>query len=221
VGTPVTNGPGYAARERDRFKDYAARLSLTPLASKADAGILQTLTLTAWGYKGATASGFVNSGPGQIGAVGEALDRTRYGVFAGLRDPRLVLGAEYDRSHDGRDVGANTIASPRTGGAVSGSLMSAFTVLRPFAFSNGTGKSPFAIVARYDRVKPSISSENIVTPLPTENAYHTIIGGVSYDVNPRVTFAADYQESLATNNELSSVPPAQSKGYFAHFSVSF
>jgi hypothetical protein len=217
----VMNGPGYAFRERDRFKDYAARLSLTPLAAKTDAGMLQSLTLTVWGYKGATASGFVNGGPGQVGAVGEALDRSRVGLFAGIRDPRLILGAEYGRSHDGRDVGANTVASPRTAGSVSGNLISAFTVLRPFAFTNATGKSPFAIVARYDRVHPSASSENLATPLPTDNAYHNLIGGVSYDVNPRVTFAADYQESLASNNGTSSAPPTQFKGYFAHFSVAF
>jgi hypothetical protein len=28
----VTNGPGYTSRETDRFKDYAARLSITPWA---------------------------------------------------------------------------------------------------------------------------------------------------------------------------------------------
>ncbi len=217
----VTNGPGYASRERDRFKDYAARVSLTPLASHADAGLLKSFTVTAWGYKGATASTFVNGGPGQVGAVGEALDRSRYGLFTGIRDPRLVLAAEYARSHDGKDVGANTVLSPRTAGSVSGRMLSAFTVLRPFAFTNATGTSPFAIIARYDHVKPTASSENLAAPLPTDNAYHTLIGGVSYDVNPRVTFAADYQESLASNNDLSSAPPSQSKGYFAHFSVSF
>ena len=221
IYTTVTNGPGYGSRERDRFKDYAARVSFTPFMAKADAGLLQTFTISPWVYKGATASGFVNSGTGQVGAVGEALDRTRYGIFTGIRDPRLVLGAEYDRSHDGKEFGANTVASPRTTGSVSGQLLSAFTVLRPFAFSNGTGKSPFAIVARYDQVKPTVSSENYATPPATDNSYHNIIAGVSYDVNPRVTFAADYQESLASNNDLSTAPPSQSKGYFAHFSVAF
>jgi hypothetical protein len=217
----LTNGPGYGSRERDRFKDYAARLSLTPFASNKDAGLLQTFTITPWIYKGATASGFVNGGTGQIGSVGEALDRTRYGLFTGIKDPRLVLAAEYGHSHDGKDVGSNTIASPRTAGSVTGRLLSAFTVVRPFAFSNGTGTSPFAIVARYDQVKPTVQSENLATPASTDNSYHTLIAGVSYDVNPRVTFAADYQESLASNNDLSNAPLSQSKGYFAHFSVAF
>jgi len=42
-----------------------------------------------------------------------------------------------------------------------------------------------------------------------------------YDVNQRAQFALDYQESLATNNDLSSAPPVQSKGYFLHFMVNF
>jgi hypothetical protein len=217
----VTNGSGYTSRENNRFKDYAVRFSFTPLASHTDAGLLQTFTISPWIYKGALASSFVNGGTGQVGAVGEALDRTRYGLFAGIKDPRLVLGAEYAQRKDGVDVGANTVASPRTAGSVTGHLLSGFTVFRPFAFANGTGKSPFAIIARYDQVKPSAASDNILAPLPTDNAYHTLIGGLSYDVNSRVTFAGDYQESLASNNGTSSAPPAQSKGYFAHFSVSF
>jgi hypothetical protein len=221
VYATIMNGSGYAARENNRFKDYAIRFSFTPLASHTDAGLLQTFTISPWIYKGALASSFVNGGTGQIGPVGEALDRSRYGLFAGIKDPRLVLAAEYAQRKDGVDVGANTLASPRTAGSVTGHLISGFTVFRPFAFSNGTGKSPFAIIARYDQVKPSATSDNIVTPLPTDNAYHTIIAGLSYDVNPRVTFAGDYQESLASNNGTSNAPPAQSKGYFAHFSVAF
>ena len=220
VYSTIVNGTSYTSRERDRFKDYAIRLSLTPFASQTS-GLLQTFTVSPWIYKGALASGFVNGGAGQVGPVGEALDRSRYGIFAGIKDPRLVLGAEWAQRKDGVDVGANTVASPRTAGSVTGRLLSAFTVFRPLAFGNVTGKSPFAIVARYDRVNPSESSDNIAAPLPTDNAYHTLIGGVSYDVNPRVTFAADYQESLASNNGTSNAPPAQSKGYFAHFSVSF
>lgn len=221
VYATVVNGSGYASRENNRFKDYAVRVSLTPLARSTSAGLLQSFTVSPWIYKGALASSFVNGGPGQVGPVGEALDRTRYGVFAGIRDPRLVLAGEYARRKDGVDVGANTVLSPRTGGTVTGDLLSGFTVVRPLAFINATGKSPLALVARYDRVQPSTSSENVVTPLPADNAYHTFIGGLSYDLNPRVTFAADYQESLASANGTSSAPPTQSKGYFAHFSVGF
>ena len=69
----IVNGPGYQARERDRFKDFAVRL--TPDAADELAGVARSsrrFTITAWGYKGATASTFVNGGMGQVGAVGDA-----------------------------------------------------------------------------------------------------------------------------------------------------
>ena len=217
----IVNGPGYTSRERDRFKDYAIRLSLTPLATRTAAPLLQTLTLTGWGYKGATASAFVNGGAGQLGSVGDALDRSRAGLFAGIRDPRLVLGAELAWRRDGGDAGANTAVSPRVGTTTTGRVISGLSQVRPFAFTNGTGKSPFGLVARYDRVSPSTSTTNVATPPSASNSYHTLIGGVVYDLNQRTQFALDYQESLAAANDLSSAPPAQSKGYYLHFIVNF
>jgi hypothetical protein len=217
----IVNGPGYTSRERDRFKDYAARLSLTPLANDASSPLLQTFTITGWAYKGATASAFVNGGANQVGSVGSALDRTRYGALVGIKDPRLTIAGEWATRRDESEIGQNTVASPRVVTEAQGNLLSGYTVIRPFAFTNGTGKSPFGIVARYDRVKPTASTTNFVTPPSTDNAYHTLIGGVFYDVNARSTFALDYQESLASNNDLSAAPPAQSKGYFMHFQVNF
>lgn len=217
----IVNGPGYTSRERDRFKDFALRLSLTPLANEVGTPLLQTFTITGWGYKGAIASSFVNGGAGQIGAVGEALDRSRAGVFVGIRDPRLVLGGEFAVRHDGGETGANTTVAPRVVTTTTGRVLSGFTQVRPFAFTNGTGKSPFGIVARYDHVSPSTATTNIAVPPPTDNAYHNLIGGVFYDLNQRAQFALDYQESLASNNGDSGPPPAQSKGYFAHFMVNF
>ncbi len=221
VYATLMNGPGYTSRERDRFKDYAIRLSLTPLANSTTTPLLQTFTITGWGYKGATASGFVNGGAGQIGSVGEALDRSRAGVFVGIKDPRLVLGGELAMRHDGGDAGANTVASPRTGTTTTGRVLSGLTVIRPFAFTNGSGKSPFGLVARYDRVSPSTATTGIAVPPSTSNSYHNLIGGAFYDLNQRAQFALDYQESLATSNDLSNAPPAQSKGYYLHFMVNF
>jgi hypothetical protein len=217
----IMNGPGYASRERDRFKDFALRLSLTPLANHVSTPLFQTFTITGWGYKGALAGRFADGGAGQIGAVGEALDRSRAGVFVGIKDPRLVLGGELAVRHDGGETGANTVASPRVVTTTTGRVLSGFTQIRPFAFTNGTGRSPFGVVARYDRVSPSTATTNIAVPPPTDNSYHTLIGGVFYDVNQRAQFALDYQESLASDNGLSAAPPAQSKGYFLHFMVNF
>ncbi len=221
VYATITNGPGYTSRERDRFKDYAIRLSLTPLANSVTQPLLQTFTITGWGYKGAVASSFVNGGAGQVGPVGESLDRSRAGVFIGIKDPRLVLGGEFAQRRDGGDAGANTAASPRAATATTGRVLSALTQIRPFAFTNGTGKSPVGIVARYDRVSPSSATENIATPPSTSNAYHNLIAGVFYDVNQKAQFALDYQESLAASNDLSSAPPSQAKGYYLHFMVNF
>src|SRR6266446_463139 len=106
----IVNGPGYASRETDRFKDYAARLSLTPLSASSNK-VIKTLALTGWAYQGAVASSFVAGGAGQIGPVGSSLPRTRWGVFAGLRDPRLTLGADFDlaKPNTSTDAYINTV----------------------------------------------------------------------------------------------------------------
>jgi hypothetical protein len=218
----VVNGPGYQARERDRFKDFGARLTLTPLLNSTSSSLLQTFTITAWGYKGATASAFVNGGTGQVGAVGAALDRTRAGILVGIRDPKLVIAGEIAKRHDGGETGLNTVASPRVETTTTGRLLSGFAVVRPLAFTNGTGKSPFGLVGRYDHVSPSVSTTGFTTAAPSSsNAYHFLIGGLFYDLSQRAQIALDYQETLASNNDVSAAPPGQSKGYYAHFSVNF
>ena len=221
IYSTIVNGPGYAARERDRFKDFAVRLTLTPLMNSPASSLLQTFTISAWGYKGATASTFVNGGPGQVGAVGEALDRSRAGVFIGLRDPKLVLAGEFTQRHDGSETGLNTALSPRVGVTTTGRLLSGFTVVRPLAFSNESGKSPFGLVGRYDWVKPTSSTTGFATAPSSSNAYHFLIGGLFYDISTRAQIALDYQEALASNNDVSTAPPGQSKGYYAHFNVNF
>ncbi|MEO8560898.1 MAG: hypothetical protein ABI601_02410 [bacterium] len=217
----IVNGPGYTSRERDRFKDYAIRFTLTPLLNSPTTSLLQTFTITAWGYKGATASAFVNGGVGQAGPVGEALDRSRAGLFVGLRDPRLVLGGELAQRHEGGDSGLNTAASPRGVTETTGRLLSAFTVTRPLAFVNASGKSSVGLVARYDHISPTASTSGFATAPPTSNAYHMLIGGVFWDLSQKAQLALDYQESLASSNGSSNNPPAPSKGYYAHFVVNF
>ena len=214
VYATIVNGPGYQFRERDRFKDYAIRVSLTPLANNTDLPLLQTFTVTAWGYKGATSSSFVNTG-----LVGASLDRSRAGIFVGIKDPRLVIGGEFAQRHEEADGGANVAA--RTTSATTGRLLSALTVVRPFAFSSATGKSPVGIVARYDRITPTAETSGI-TPVPsTSNAYHTFIGGLFYDLSPKAQLALDYQESLNSASGTTSAALTQSKVYYAHFKIDF
>ena len=221
VYATIVNGPGYTTRERDRFKDFAVRLTLTPLMNTSAASLLQTFTVTAWGYRGATASSFVNGGVGQVGAVGEALDRSRAGVFVGIRDPKLTVGAELAQRHEGGETGQNTVLAPRVETETTGRLLSGLTVVRPFAFATASGKSPFGIVARYDHVTPTARTSGFSTPAASSNAYHNLIAGVFVDLSQRAQIALDYQESLASDNGVSNAPPSQSKGYFAHFVVNF
>src|SRR4051794_29248017 len=64
----VVNGGGYTAVERDRFKDFALRLSLTPLASHEKMSpIFKSLAITPWFSKGWNPSAFAAGGAGQVG----------------------------------------------------------------------------------------------------------------------------------------------------------
>jgi len=221
VFAEIVNGPGYTSLEKDRFKDYALRLTLTPLMDRPTSPLLKSFTITAWGYKGALASKFVNGGTGQVGAVGQHLDRSRAGVLVGLRDPNLVIAGELTRQTTGGETGANTVQSPRVANTTTGRLLSGITLVRPFAFSSENRKSPFGLVGRYDHVTPSVSSTGFATPPPSANAYHFLIAGLFYDVSQKATLALDYQEALASNNGVSSTPPGQSKVYYAHFVINF
>ena len=203
----ITNGPGYTSRETDRFKDYAARLSLTPL-SASDTRVLRSFTLTGWAYRGAIASKFVSGGTGQIGAIGSGLDRNRAGVFVGIKDPRLAIGADFATRTDGGENGANTVASPRTVVDSTGRLLAGFVLLHPINFSDVKGSSPLGLVARWDRFKPNTAAA----------AYgNTIIGGVTWDLNARSSVSLDYQEQTPHFGPA----VATSKTYFLHLVANF
>jgi hypothetical protein len=203
----ITNGPGYASREVDRFKDYAARLSITPF-SAADNKVLRTFALTGWTYQGATASKFVAGGAGQIGQIGSHLPRTRSGAFVGLRDPRLILGGEYDTRKDGGETGANTIASPRAEVDSTGRLIAGFAVIKPFQLlSNST--LPLGLVGRYDRFTPNTAVSGYL---------NTIIAGLTWDLTKKTALSLDYQEQLPKSG---LVGFAATKTYFLHLVANF
>ena len=185
----MTNGNGYSRPETDRFKSYAARLTLTPLAAGKH-GLLTTFALSPWIDINQAASKFVTGGTGQSGAIGEGLLRNRYGIFAGIRDPRLVIGAGYSQRVDGTEGGANTATSPRTVTNVTGDLLSAFTVIRPFQLADSTSKSPVSIMVRYDAIQPdkSLSSQGD----------HLFESSLIFDLvhSRRAQVAFDFQETL-------------------------
>src|SRR5262249_43414634 len=55
----VVNGGGYTAVERDRFKDFQARLSLTPLGNSKDMSpIMKSFVISPWYSKGWNPSTF-------------------------------------------------------------------------------------------------------------------------------------------------------------------
>jgi hypothetical protein len=209
----VVNGPGYTRRETDRFKDYAVRVSLTPLSGRVS-GPLSTLTISPWIYDGATASRFVRGADaGAIAPVGAGLPRDRYGVVVGVRDPRVTLGGEVARM---RTVTDDTIRSGTTLTRIvtdaRANILSAYGTVRPLAFTNSSGRSRFGIIARYDDVESDRTAND---------RYHFLIAGILFDVNPRSTLALDYQEQL-TNSGAPALPsPGAFRTLFAHVVVSF
>jgi hypothetical protein len=203
----VVNGPGYTAREADRFKDFAARITFTPL-SASDNRLMKSFALSAWSYLGAVGSAFAAGGAGQIGEVGSALPRRRSGIFAGIRDPRLSAGAEWAIRRDASESGANTVAQPRVEVDSSGRLLSAFTYFKPFQLVNSASKSPFGMVARWDRFKPNTSQTGYV---------NTVISGLTFDLNANAAISLDYQEQ--TPHYGAAVIP--SKTYFFHLIANF
>lgn len=203
----IVNGPGYTSREVDRFKDYAARLSLTPLGG-SDNKILKTFTLTGYTYIGAVASSFVNGGPAQIGPIGSSMPRTRAGFFTGVRDPRLAAGFEWDTRKDARETGANTLVAPRVEIDSTGRLLAGFAVVKPFQLLNDKSTFPLGLVGRWDRFKPN-------TDLP--GYINIVIGGLTWDLNKKTALSLDYQEQTPHDGAVI----AATKTYFMHLVANF
>lgn len=175
----ITNGPGFASRETDRFKDFAARISLTPFTAQGD-NPLRTLVLSAWGYKGAIASRFVTGGPEQQGPVGESLRRDRWGIFSAIAHPRITASLQYAMRSDEGEAGSNTVSDPRIVTDSSGSLIAAYTVIRPF-----TGRAErLSFVTRLDRVNLNRGAAR---------RHDLFIAGLIWSLNPRAAVALDFQ----------------------------
>ena len=203
----IVNGPGYTSRETDRFKDYAARLTITPLGN-SDNKVLKTFALSGWTYVGAVASSFASGGTGQIGPVDSSLPRTRAGLFAGVKDPRLSAGIEWDTRKDGTEGGANTLASPRVEIDSTGRLIAGFVTIKPFQLLNGASVFPLGLIARLDRFTPNTSFDGYV---------NTVIAGLTWDLNKKSALALDYQEQTPHSGAVA----AATKTYFLHLVANF
>lgn len=198
----VTNGPGYTSREVDRFKDYAARLTLTPWASDTTSG-LRGFAFTVWGYRGATASRFADGGTGQTGAIGSGLARDRFGAHVSAVSANFTAAAQYARRVEETESGTNTTVSPRSVKDSTGTLASAYLVVRPFARSRAKSPPPLSVIGRFDRV---------VASRETDATYNVVIGGLIWDLSKNVSISLDYQETTPVRMN----PVAPVKTYFAH-----
>ena len=201
----VTNGTGYTSRETDRFKDYGGRLSLTPLASTH--GILRTLSVTPWYSNGDRASDFVR-GKGTVLPVSDARRKDRYGVFAGIRDPRAVLAAHWARRLDVVETADTLSQTVPTATDRTGEVISAYTILKPLAFMNAAPSWPVSLVFRWDRVKPNVDAD----------AYaRFLVAGLGFELSKRAQLYLDWQSQTPRNGSTA----ADTKTYFAHAIVSF
>ena len=203
----IVNGTGYTSRETDRFKDYAARLTLTPL-SGSDNKVIKTFALTGWTYIGAIGSQFSAGGVGQTGQIGSSMPRTRAGVFVGVRDPRLSAGFDWATRKDARETGLNTLLSPRVEVDSTGRLIAGFVTAKPFQLLNDKSTFPLGLIGRWDRFKPN-------TALP--GYINTVIGGLTWDLNKKSAISLDYQEQVPHSGAVI----AATKTYFLHMVANF
>ena len=214
----VTNGTGYTHYETDRFKDPAVRLTITPLANSG-VKMLTTWAISPWYYKGTVASKFVGSAPPPTtnGPVGDGLNKTRYGIFTGIHDPRLTLGAHYVQFKGQGETGLNTQASPRAVVDTTGHAYSLYGWLKPLAlFDTAAAATRLGVIARYDKV---------TTNTDTDGQFHVFIGGLTFDLNKRASLSFDYQEQLSDTypvvNGATITPTPPLKTWFAHMVVNF
>ena len=230
VYATVVNGPGYTAFDRDRFKDVALRVTLTPFAASNANAFVKSFVVVPWYYKGQVGSLFAAGGanqvgPGDNGAVTEGLTRDRYGLFAGVRDRRFSLGLEYGLREDQSETGANTAATPRVVRDSTGRLVAGYVVARPLEWFDAARRSPLSVIARFDRLTPNTDPTHANYAGTTPYYDYTLIGA-SYDVNQRITLALDWQANspkgfpVATGTNVRPVPPRQST-VFLHWQATF
>lgn len=185
----VVNGPGYSASENDRFKDVAARLTITPLANSNVLGAFgKSLAISPWIYSGHTASRFQNGGNGQVGPVPEGLEKSRRGLFIGAKDPRLTLGVSLAERTETTEPqsGENTPANPRVTADVTGQVSSFFGLVRPGAWIKpNTTIAKFGVLGRVDTFKPNKDGDP---------ANQLTIMSLFFEPTSKVTFSLDMQK---------------------------
>ena len=202
VYATIVNGAGYQSRETDRFKDFQARLTLTPWASGNT--FLKGLQLSPWVSIGGRASDFVTQ-RGTVQPVAEAREKNRYGFLTTYRDPRFVFGAQLARKLDVAESADTTQDVAPATRDVTGELVSVFAFWRPLGPASS---SPWSLLARVDDVKPDNDASG------TQRRY---IVGTTWELNTRTSVTFDVQ-SFGPRNGLAGT---QSRTYFLHFISNF
>lgn len=201
----VTNGEGYQRGEIDRFKDYAARVTLRPFAGTP--GLLRRLAIVPWGSLGSRRSAFA-TGPGTVEPVTSGVQRDRWGVFAGYRAARLSAGAEYAVRIDGLET-ADTLVDvrPQPGRATS-RVVAGFVAARPLALIDTSWTAPLGLVLRAERMTSTTAPSGRGT---------FVIAGATWDLSSRVSIALDYQEEARRD----AFQGPDTRTYFLHAMARF
>jgi hypothetical protein len=222
VYATIVNGNGFGAAETDRFKDVAARFSWTPFAN--DSGFMRTFAISPWYSIGKTAGAFANGGPGQVGpglngAITEGVQRDRRGVFLGVRERRLTIGADWAQRLEGIETGLNTNAVPRVLRDRTSDLLSAFAFVRPLELADKRQRSRLSLFGRYD----NFHLENPPAPTAAISDIQTKLAwaGVIWDLNSRASFTADFQQLKTTTITPTTNVTIPLKTFFLHWVVTY
>lgn len=197
----VANGPGYATPENDRFKDYSARLTLTPFGGSMAKG----LVLAPWIYRGTVQSALQPA---------EGRKHDRAGIFAGYKAPAFMLGGDYEVStnENERNAPGGVVTEDR-----SGKVLSAYTQLKPFAMMSPTGNRTWGILLRWDQVSGDTGY------LPNNGDFPVVKGkflvaGITHDVNSKLSWALDWQQQSPNG---AAAPALDLRTYNLHVSAAF
>ena len=198
----VVNGTGYDNPENNKYKDFQARVTITPLSKSTS--ILKTLAISPWYSYGGNASVFLND---PTNPITERLVKDRYGVFVGNKDRRLTFGAEYAERKDGVDNNT-TDATLDQIVQTSGQLLDGFVIVRPLEFSQPDIKQSFGLIGRFDHWKPNKDSDAWA---------QFIIAGIFWEPSRKTALALDYQETTPKNG----LAGAKASSVFLHFNLVF
>jgi hypothetical protein len=197
----VVNGNGYTSRETDRFKDYQARVSLSPFANSS--GLLRGLEFSPWVSIGGRASDFL-AGQGTLTPVTDQQRRIGSDCSPATAPRVWWPGCNWD----GRSMSPNR---RHHGGARAdhedrhGNLLSAFAFVRPLGPAS---QSPWSLLFRVDNVEPDDSKSG------NQRRY---IAGTTWDFSTRTSVTFDVQ-TLSFLNGLSGT---NTRTYFLHFIANF